>query len=262
MVKLALQGSPVDFYHPFSVRFQERWKKSPLHLGCQIGNLAIVRYLLDSGADPARQIPNDITQTNTTPMSLAVKGRHVEVFYELASRFPQLSNSHYHFCAALESGIEEATEPFFQAGVSIHAVAPENHLVPLHSAIIGDNVALVKRLIDLMADIQAIKDPVGIGNLFRRTWPMHVLAQHGRNINSAVLAELLLSYGAKVSYPRDIDEISLSHSVLEWAVLSNNVPLVDVLLRHIPLNRNLSSLGYARSLPMIQLLLRRGADLY
>lgn len=268
LVKRLFRGSTADFYHDRGGKI-DAWYKSPLHLACEIGHLGMVRYFLEYGADPEGQVthvPRQDWGRNSTPLSLALKGGHREVVQELVTRYPQTLRTPHSFCSALEVGDVKIVEQFLQAGISIHPVKPTNELRPLHSAIVGDNLALAQRLIEMGASTDIITRPA---DSFGRCWieweakicdPLLVVAKNGRNKNSTAMAELLLKHGARITQPLK-DQYFNYFSVLDAAVLSNNIPLVEILLQHVPLNGNLVSLGNARSPQMIKVLLQHGGEM-
>lgn len=276
LVKQVLQGLPSEFFHDH-VPYGGKYKGTLLHFACERGYMDIVRYLLDCGADPAKQQDGflDVDICSPTPLSLAIKNKDGDLVQHLMDTYPDLVHSPYNFCTALESGDESLADKFFQAGVSVNAVGPANMMVSLLSAIAGGNAALVKRVLDLGAETGPITSTV----VDSRQWPIEWLGFYGAHEDSVAIAKLLLERGV-VSRPmsefgpNDLtmdlgllnrtvinQELAFDLSLFNLAVKSNNIELVDFLLQHLPVDPSMSSLGLARSPDMIRSLMLFGADL-
>lgn len=271
LLKQVLRWFPFEFLHDH-VPYGHIYQGTLLHLACERGFTDIVRYLLDCGADPARH--QDGLRT-PTPLSIAIQKKNRDVIQHLVDTYPDLVQSPYTFCVALESGDESLAEKFFQAGVSVNAVGPANMMVPLHSAIAGGNAAIVKRVLDLGAETGPITSPGVTG----REWPIEWLGFYGAHEDSVAIARLLLERGP-ISRPmsefgandQTLDmwyynrmvtnhELWFDLSAVNLAVKSNNIDLVGFMLQHLPVDASMSSLGLARSPDMIRALIRFGADL-
>lgn len=257
IVQQILGDTHANFYRRSESHQWGHGLRSPLHLACEAGKLDIIHYLLEHGADPAGQarerVRYEFWLANPTPLGLALKEKRHYVFYYLVGRFPDLLKSQFSFCSALEWGDESVCDVFFRAGVDVRPSSSYNMLAPLHSAIAGGNASLVKRLLDLGADVA----PITLRYEPRALWPMDMLVQHGANENSAAIAKLLLEHGAETRLPAYGPRRLTS---LDIAVKSNSVALVAFLLQHMSLEENLTSVGLARSPEMVKLLLEHGAD--
>jgi ankyrin repeat protein len=194
LVKRVLEGLPVEFFRDH-LAYREHHdhiaagvpdEGTPLHLACALGHFDIVRFLLDRGANPAKQRPDALTTIaiHPTPLGLAIKKKHHDIVQHLMYAYPHLFLAPYSFCSALETGDESIAEPFFQAGVCVNAAGWGDKLVPLHSAIAGGNLVLVKRVLDLGAEVGPTSTAIG--------WVVF----YGARENSVAMAKLLLERDA------------------------------------------------------------------
>lgn len=252
------QVAPADIniYHsPFGGK-DNHIRKSPLHLACEYGHVEMVRRFLASGGDPEGQYE----ASSPTPLGLAFKGSHADVVGELITRFPHLLETPFNFYQALEHGHDRFVQLFFEAGTGMLPIEPDGDFVPLHFAIAGDNVTMVKMLVQLGVAIDpSTLRKVGDWWTGSKTWTMNVLAQNATNKNSLEIAQFLLSHNAQVLQASD-DSDNLN--ALESVLRSNNVALAKLYLPHASKELIVSSLGVCRSPEMMQLLLEHGADVF
>lgn len=298
LVERVLQKTCAHFFKSLGARFQLDPLKnsllsaemSPLNYACQHGHLDIVRYLLECEAnmyqddlaiiDEMREQGNAKMLTrHRSALSCALEARHVHIFKYLTERQPDLLQSPLHFCRALEWGIDDVTGPFFDAGADVNpsermcqlidgydndrqgTKGHRDRLVPLFFAIASGNAALVQRMLDMGARVETIWPGTPGARNYRPVWPMRIVVRHAANEGSAAIAQMLIDHGACINIPEGTFSPPFYLTLLEAAVRTSNTALVEVLLQHIPLRGNISSLGWARSEAMMQLLLRYGASL-
>lgn len=230
---------------------------TPLQLACEHGRLDVVRFLLESGADPVMKAIH-AEDESVTPLGRALQGGHGAVARELVNRCPQILRCTFNFCEALELGDDELVEQFLQGGADAYTETFDDEFIPLHSAISGDKVHAVRRLLDLGAELT-----VPEGRCHRKSQNVSafmVAAGHAQNRNSLEIIEMLLSHT-----PEELEgptrDPEVDYSLLRGALEADHRPMVKLLVEHVSHEAIMSTPGFCRSVPMIQLLLEHGADL-
>ncbi|EJT76791.1 hypothetical protein GGTG_06706 [Gaeumannomyces tritici R3-111a-1] len=248
---------------------------TPLHLACIRGNLAMVRLLRHYGADPS--IPGTLRQRYWTPLHRAIFQGNADVATELlipspdAPYNPRLRrvntdrvdvNGETALHMAAGDGLEAVVRALVLAKAHLHPLDRQG-LTPLDLAVQHQELACASLL------LRSGADPNFSG--WRATLPIHRVARlppappDGLDDDAEDLdiVGLLASHGADLD-ARD-DE---GNTPLMIAVITNNVPLAQRLLRHgaertsahHPAGRSPLHLAIARRMPaMVNTLLRHRA---
>ncbi|EHK47127.1 hypothetical protein TRIATDRAFT_217580 [Trichoderma atroviride IMI 206040] len=205
---------------------------SPLLLASEDGQTEIVRLLLENGANPEIK-----TTEPTTPLSVAIAGRHAEVVSILLEYGADYTAAFFRsalvpsvFAASL--GQIPILEVLLSYGVDISLPTPRG-ITPLMGASMALQLYTMRFLLDKGADITAV-DGSGRSVLF-------YAAEQG----GADAIKLLLSNGANV-FAIDND----GWTVLHFAAFRGHADVVRVLLeagadRHATIPRGYTALFYA-----------------
>jgi len=128
--------------------------RTPLHVASASGQIAMVQWLLEKGASVHMRDSSD-----HTPLMAAVQNGHLEVIrlLVLAGAHLGLSSGELGllFTSAAGQGREQVVKGLLAAGVEVNTTSPLNGNTGLHSAVEGDQVEVVKLLVEAGADVNA-----------------------------------------------------------------------------------------------------------
>ncbi|PQE23546.1 multiple ankyrin repeats single kh domain protein [Rutstroemia sp. NJR-2017a BVV2] len=218
----------------------EWWFKFPLIHAANAGQVAVVKLLLDRGADINLEVRCPLGFTISTPLITAAKAGQVAVVELLLDR---------------------------GADINLEARCPLGFTIstPLITAAKAGQVAVVELLLDRGADIHLEALPLG----FTRFTPLATAAKAGQ----VAVVELLLDRGADINWEARCPLGFTRSTPLITAANAGQVAVVKLLLdRGADINLEARCpLGFTRSTPLItaanagqvavvQLLLDRGAD--
>eukprot|EP01038_Epipyxis_sp_PR26KG_P005334 gene5334-7401_t len=189
---------------------------SPLHIACQCGNIAQVKFLVESGANV-----NALRKDGYLPIhEAAIKG-YVHILEYLISagaslKFPILSTGNTALHLACEIDNQEVVRFLVQNGAPVNLSNKRGRL-PLHLAcMLHFNVETALLLIDQATDINALDN--------QACSPLYYAAKFG----SVSLVQHLLT----------LPEIQLSHisieglNALHIALRNNHVDIAELLIAH------------------------------
>lgn len=170
----------------------------PLGLACALGNIDVVKKLLDLGANIEKL---DSTHKDTPFLSACFRGR-MEVVEELIKRganvhaLSRRKNSALNYASA--EGHAQVVDLLVNKGLDVNARNSEG-LAPLHSAVRGNHMDIVVKLIESGADINMMTemkelDLYNFSADFLNYEPGHLftpLSMAMRHKNRAIASELI-----------------------------------------------------------------------
>ncbi|CAH1396720.1 unnamed protein product [Nezara viridula] len=201
-----------------SINTKDKWDYTPLHLAVQNGHTEAVKILIKNGA-----ATNTKTIEGRTPLLDAARNGYFDLLSTLLD--------------------------FFNANISM----PKPYLsTPLHEAVIGDHIDLVKYLIAKGADLNAMDE-------MKRT-PLHWAVFY----NYEDLVFVLISKGAGLNR-KDCDGLSPLHI----SALKGYKKVTDMLIKYGAFKNSRSKKGHTPlheaahngQIEIVQLLIKEGAEL-
>ena len=177
-----------------NTRRDDHW--TPLHVASYLGNVEIVRLLLDHGADPEANAEGDM---GSKPLHQVSCGKY----------------------RSQEDGVRVA-QLLLERGANVNT-RRDDHQTPLHAASYFGNVEIVRLLLEHGADSEANAE----GDYGAK--PLHSLScgKFESQEDGVRVAELLLEHGADVNARRNDH-----HTPLHVASYLGNVEIVRLLLAH------------------------------
>lgn len=193
--------------------------QTPLHYACRKGHAAIVRLLLDHGADV--NVRNGL---HNTPIGLACEtDGHLDIVRILIDAGADVNaknsavNGYTPLHAACRHGHSDVARLLVDVAADVNA-RNLNGNTPLHVACRRGHMDIVRLLIKTGADVNA--------KGFGKNTPLHLACW----VNHAGIAKLLLDYGAEVDAKNSAEENS--PTPLRIASRPRCVKLLAVLIAH------------------------------
>lgn len=239
-----------------------------LQYACLGGHVELVKRFLDEGADPAFE--RDFWfRPRLTALDLAICSENDEpinneevvfiIVEEILSRRPEMAQGERPLVRAAVAGHEDVFDLLLESGSQLPSGKVSKQAL-LHAAVEGNNPSIVKRVLALGVDQSPYPDIDQDSMIHLIETPLHIVARCKRI--SMDIAQLLVDYGANLSAVPTDDFDSRKDTVLESAVIQDNLPAAEFLLglgAHL-LERNSSLYTHIHTLEMAKLFIRLGVD--
>lgn len=125
-------------------------KNTPLHLASQRGQLAVIKFLIETDGVRGCDI-EALNNQNNTPLHLAAWNGHIEVVRFLIEKCAKLDPESYNGSAPLHmasvTGFAEVVSLLCESGANVNAVA-DNDRLPIHSAARKGESDIVRLLVE------------------------------------------------------------------------------------------------------------------
>jgi ankyrin repeat protein len=226
--------------------------KSLLHCACASGNVEVIRFLVQAGADINGQWPGDDGFTNPTPFKTALLTSREDAARMLIQTYPAALESQMSFSTVLQHGLEDMVQPFLEAGADVDGIV--NNTCLLGYAIMGHNINVVRALLDAGAKVNHVNQSSIEPPETRICSPLEVAFNSFRAPESVEIARLLVSRGATLPAEPVYDL-----GIFKQWVLGNRIEMMELFLEHFELPDR-SLLGEARNPAMFNLLLQHGLE--
>jgi len=226
------------FQHGADINGEGSCGMRPLHLASNYGQENVVRYLLEHGVNI-----NKKSKYGITPIQYACENGHetvVKILLEHGASIYTIYNKGTVLHMACEEGYEQLVKIFVEHGVNVNEMSSKG--IPLHLACEKGHANIVKYLIEHGADIKGAPLHIACRKGFETI--VKILVEHGAEINekNAYFNETPLYIACEkgyvtivkflVEHGANIKEKCYKRMPLHIACVKKNLTLVKYLVEH------------------------------
>ncbi len=193
-----------------------RGKKQWLYAACRMGDLAVIKALLQSGIDP--NVESSIGQTSTTPLLIAITTRESPTVEYLLTH--GANPNHFSascpppLCQAAHYGDVASCKLLLDHGADANMVASTTEQSPLFYALVHNNPLLIELLLKKKANVNNRCHDISalMYALLVKTAPevIYLLIEHGADVNAMGGEDTILDIARQIGSSREVIDVLIA----------------------------------------------------